>query len=100
MRVKEVQKAKQKNITFDYFEDMLNNGNTKSFDGERFSKAFKKTDIPSVRTVDVNKKINKKKWDVRKLDVENDKWIPLCEDEDEVKETLSDVEEENEIQDE
>ena len=103
IRAKGVPKDKQKELTFEVFKDMLFNQTPKTIkNGKRFAKAFKKTEEPAIKTVYGDKEINRKQWSGSKLDIENNRWIPLSKDNEELEEEepLSDVEEEKEIQDE
>ena len=61
-------------------------GKIKSFEGRRFARSLKKTEVPAIVNVPVNKVINKRQWDGRYFLYENNcrlaitdvGFIPLC----------------------
>ena len=65
-------------MTIEDFEEMYKNGVPMLFGGNRFAKSFKDTNEPAVKTVNIDRTVNKKTWDGGIWNEENNRWLPIC----------------------
>ena len=77
VRAKRVQKEfRDKKMHIEDFERMFFNDYIMTFDMTRFSKAHKDAEKPGLQLVSNTVQIGRNKWKGRKLDRENNRWIP------------------------
>ena len=56
---------------------MLFHQQSKKTQGFRFGRAFKKSESPAIEEIYTIKEMNKKPWDGRIWDEDNNRWLPI-----------------------